>query len=446
MKKLLFGLILLSLSVAIHSKTYEELLQAGKNYETKKEWFYALGAYYDAMKLSDNPEEAKQKYTELSECIKSGKPGYGEFDVFTLHDEWVNLIKNAERFFTERFPYKISVGELEMYDADYNKKTAGYTIDLKIEQTELYKNARDIIQDGSKKANVHEDWNELKQLWFRESDLIGGVATNDVRKGSAYQTKYKAPINPLSYNDLQEEIKKIYKKYGVAISCFPLPNDIFSDYPNGFLAEYPAFVPIFHAECPYKQYYFAGSGYYLPRHTCYDYKFCLYDENGKLLVDGERKTFNFHTETSYYFSNIPQNIIPILDSKKCNAKLMGIWLNYGVYNVRLLTDKEKKDGTIKSVVAPLPDIKLNLDNVEFIDIVKQKREEQERIERQEKILAEKAKVFNEINPYIYEYERRKTSAQYKMMETMKNIGVELDQLDNYKVIKVITSICIFLLF
>ena len=209
-----------------------------------------------------------------------------------------------------------------------------------------------------------------------------------------------------------------------------MTNDIYSDYPNGFMAEYPAFAARFFATCPWEhnRYYFQGD----KGHKCYDYKLGIYDENGKLLIEGKREELG-----GYSFPDIPQNIMSIIDSKKYSVKLMGIWLNYGVYNVRLLTDKEKKDGTIRSVVVPLPDIKLNLDNVEFIDIEKQKKEEQERIERQEKILAEKTKVFNEINPYIYEYEKRKTSAQYKMMETMNNIGVGLDQLDNYKVINVI---------
>ncbi len=469
MKKLLFGLVLLSMSLTIHSKTYEELLQAGKNYESKKEWFYALGAYYDAMKLSDNPEEAKQKYTELSECIKSGKPGYGEFDVFTLHDETERLIKNAERFFTERFPYKITFDNLKMGSVNYKNKTADYILSVDIKETDLYKNALNILSTGFNKY-------DMPDMWYYENSRISNDferKDGNVKKTGLYKTKFKnARINELNskeYNNesttfklpkdavtlpnFQNEANRIYNANGVAISCFAAILIPGSDYllkimPEEFgqsVVEAPAFCarfePIFNdfltqASCRIQSDIYAILPIFVNgNYTCYDIKLGLYDENGKLLAEGARKTMRID-ESSYWFSDIPQNVMSKLDNGKYVVKLMGIWLNYGVYNISLLTAEDYNKNSIRSIVNPLPDIKINLDNVEFIDIEKQRREEQEKIAQEQKLAEEaqkKHEIFNELDFYCIEYESRKKSAPNKMLKTMETIGVELD---NYKVISV----------
>ncbi len=466
MKKLLFGLVLLSMSLTIHSKTYEELLQAGKNYESKKEWFYALGAYYDAMKLSDNPEEAKQKYTELSECIKSGKPGYGEFDVFTLHDETERLIKNAERFFTERFPYKITFDNLKMGSVNYKNKTADYILSVDIKETDLYKNALNILSTGFNKY-------DMPDMWYYENSRISNDferKDGNVKKTGLYKTKFKnARINELNskeYNNesttfklpkdavtlpnFQNEANRIYNANGVAISCFAAILIPGSDYllkimPEEFgqsVVEAPAFCarfePIFNdfltqASCRIQSDIYAILPIFVNgNYTCYDIKLGLYDENGKLLAEGTRKTMHID-ESSYWFSDIPQNVMSKLDNGKYVVKLMGIWLNYGVYNISLLTAEDYNKNSIRSIVNPLPDIKINLDNVEFIDIKK----EQERIKQEKKLAEEtqkKYEIFNELDFYCIEYESRKDSAPHNMMKNMEKIGLELD---NNKVINVI---------
>lgn len=465
------------MSLTTHSKTYEELLQAGKNYESKKEWFYALGAYYDAMKLSDNPEEAKQKYTELSECIKSGKPGYGEFDVFTLHDETERLIKNAERFFTERFPYKITFDNLKMGSVNYKNKTADYILSVDIKETDLYRNALNILSTGFNKY-------DMPDMWYYENSRISNDferKDGNVKKTGLYKTKFKnARINELNskeYNNetttfklpkdavtlpnFQNEANRIYNANGVAISCFAAILIPDSDYllkimPEEFgqsVVEAPAFCarfePIFNdfltqASCRIQSDIYAILPIFVNgNYTCYDIKLGLYDENGKLLAEGVRKTMRMD-ESFYVFSNIPQNIMSKLDSGKYVIKLMGIWLNYGLYNISLLTAEDYKNDSIRSIVNPLPDIKINLDNVEVIDIGKQKREEQERVEQEKreeqerkKIAAEqmdKQKIFTNLESFTDSYSNRKGSAPYNMMKTMENIGVELN---NDKVTNVI---------
>ena len=113
MKKKIFIFLIMVVSAFLYAETYEELLKKAEQYEAKKEWFYALGSYYDAIKIANDSDTARQKFGQLSDCIKNGNPGYGSFNDFTLHDEWVNLIKNAEKYFTETFPYSITFDSLE---------------------------------------------------------------------------------------------------------------------------------------------------------------------------------------------------------------------------------------------------------------------------------------------------------------------------------------------
>ena len=143
MKKLLLCSLLFLIVFSTYAKSYEELIKDGEDFENKKQWIYALGAYYDAIQVSEDyedkdPEEAKQKYNKLSNCIREGNPGFGEFNIFSMHDEWVNLIKNAEQYFTKTFPYKITYENLEMNSADYESKTANYKLALKVEESDLY--------------------------------------------------------------------------------------------------------------------------------------------------------------------------------------------------------------------------------------------------------------------------------------------------------------------
>ena len=84
MKKIIliiFSLLFTSVSFA---NSYDEILIEAEKYENNKEWIYALGAYHDAMKISEDSNIAKHKYDTLIECIKEGNPGFGEFNLFSL--------------------------------------------------------------------------------------------------------------------------------------------------------------------------------------------------------------------------------------------------------------------------------------------------------------------------------------------------------------------------
>lgn len=443
MRKFLIIILSLLLTSISYAKSYDEFIQEAEQYENKKEWFYALGAYYNAMKVSDNSDVAQQKYTELSDCIKSGKPGFGEFNVFSMHDEWVNLIKNAEKYFTETFPYMISYDTLEMDSANYEKKTANYKLGLTVNQSEFYENAREILKNGYEKTN-HSDWKDLesdyKSLWFISDGFAmilhsswDGLLTSslDFYRKSVYSTKQEKINKASEYPILQKEATSVYQKEKIALTYLSAPIVPLYKSLSRILGISVCEVPAFAACFSETMTTYNGQDYSVPlavpyfkigKQTCYDLKLGVYDENDNLIVEGNRQTICTDS-FSYIFTNIPQDKLSALDSKKYTIKILGIWLNYGVYDISLMTDDDFKNNTIRGIVKPLPDIKIESKNVEFLD--KAILEEQKRLakEAEAKIKADKlAAKQKEWDDFILELEN-----QYNSYEELFNQAKEYSE-------------------
>ena len=214
MKKILSAIISLFVVASSYAKSYDELLKEAESYEAKKEWFYALGAYYEASKISEGSETAGQKYKELNSVIRNGKPGYGEFNDFTLHDEWVNLIKNAEKYFTETFPYSITFDNLESSSIDFEKKTADYKLLLDVKNTNFYDNALEILKAGYQKVH-RSDWKDLesdtKNLWFMsEMSDVGyvGIHNTGIMSYPIYMPVFTGLYKVSVYSSKYEKFEK----------------------------------------------------------------------------------------------------------------------------------------------------------------------------------------------------------------------------------------------
>ena len=384
MKKKIFIFLIMVVSAFLYAETYEELLKKAEQYEAKKEWFYALGSYYDAIKIANDSDTARQKFGQLSDCIKNGNPGYGSFNDFTLHDEWVNLIKNAEKYFTETFPYSITFDSLESSSINYEKKTANYKLSLEVKNSSFYDNALEILRTGYQKAR-RTDWKDLesdyKSLWFisdgfamiLHSSWDGSLTSSlDFYRKSVYSTKQEK-INKVSeYPILQKEATSVYQKEKIALAYLSAPivplYKSLSRISGISVCEVPAFAACFSETMTT----YNGQDYSVPlavpyfkkgKQTCYDLKLGIYDETGKLVIEGTRQTI-CTDNSSYFFNTIPQSKLAVLDTDY-DIKIIGIWLNYGLYDITLLTDDDIKNDTIRGIVKPLPDIKIKTKNVDF---------------------------------------------------------------------------------
>ena len=93
MKKavLIIAVIFIAAGVFAPSAAYTKYVKQAKDYEAKKQWAFTLNAWYDALGCDDAPAlkaEALNGYRKLSETIYNGNPGYGNYKVSALNDEW----------------------------------------------------------------------------------------------------------------------------------------------------------------------------------------------------------------------------------------------------------------------------------------------------------------------------------------------------------------------
>ncbi|MBR0031955.1 MAG: SUMF1/EgtB/PvdO family nonheme iron enzyme [Treponema sp.] len=357
MKKLLSLVLIALVSVsAMFAQTYEELLAKAKSYEAKKEWVYAMGYYYDAANVENAQEEAQQKFDALSAEIANGNPGFGKFNVFSLHDEWVKLVKNYFKYFTEFCPYDILYdGNLVQDSVDYSTRKAKYKMKYEYIPSNKFTAIRNAIKSGLLKSQT-DDWKDVgwnaysKYIFYNFPQLMN--IKNKYRNMKATSENLKN-----YYAELKNEIKRIYAEDKIAVVMVQ----------DGWWK--PAFM------CNYA-YYDTLNNYDDESDgglSFYDVKFGLYGKNGKLLSSGTRQNFereshrngNILDDRSYFFENITPDIMNLIDDGEVAVKPLGCYLNYG-----LLEEKNWSGANHRAILKPLFDIAIGMDMVKFITIEK----------------------------------------------------------------------------
>ncbi|MBO4705466.1 MAG: SUMF1/EgtB/PvdO family nonheme iron enzyme [Spirochaetaceae bacterium] len=307
-KGLLFVLLVLISVPALFAKSYSEYLAEAKKYEEQKRWCYALGSYYDAMGTDERPEnkqEAYEGYKKLKDAIVSGNPGLGKYNLFTIHDEWKNLLIDAEKYGSSISIYDITVGELEQGDLDYKTRTATYTAKIDYCLGDRFKKTVQIIEQGYKKA-YKKDWTDLPEEWplysaSSKKDKTYNVNGALVYARSTWRGKYY--------------INAFYQFEGKEI--------------NGFLGIYNT----------------AG---------LYDYKFNIVDKNGEELVKGKRWLLGDGDKVS--ISGITPDVMDLIDNGEAFINPVGCYLQYGEYN-----EADDKGG--RTFMKNFPEVQLSMDKI-----------------------------------------------------------------------------------
>lgn len=151
-------------SVFAQNNDYKHHVEKAKEYEANEQWIHALGEYWDAMVAdNDNSVAALNRWFEIAESIKSGKPGIGEYDDFDTYDCWAELQEEYEDYWYEDCPVYFTFSDFEKGELDYETRTASYSIKLNAEWTPKYTNIKDIVSTGYKKA-FRYDW-KLEENW-----------------------------------------------------------------------------------------------------------------------------------------------------------------------------------------------------------------------------------------------------------------------------------------
>ncbi|MBO4858120.1 MAG: SUMF1/EgtB/PvdO family nonheme iron enzyme [Treponema sp.] len=285
MKKIVRFVLIGFCSVStMFAQSYSEYLAKAKKYESQKKWCYALGAYYDAMgtdELLENKQEAITGFNTIKNEIYSGNPGIGKFNQFTMHDEWKNLLIDAEKYGSSNNMYEITIGELTQGDLDYSTRTATYNAEISYQKGSRYNNTIKIIAEGYKIA-YKEDWKDLPEKW--------PLYSASSQKNNIYNVN-GAFVYARDSRDYYGKEETLYLN---AFAMFD--NDIWRYKTPGL----------------------------------YDYKFNIVDENGKEVVKGKRWLLAESKQIS--FSGITPEVMDLIDNGKTFINPVACYLEYGKFN------------------------------------------------------------------------------------------------------------------
>ena len=113
-----------------------------------------------------------ESFLKLEDLIKNGKPGYGEFNEFSLYDDWVLLCKDFEHYWTENPPITFRPLKIRKGDIDRATRTATYYAHVVVgEMSKKEERIESILETGLKKVR-RRDWDELTV----HADSVGSLS------------------------------------------------------------------------------------------------------------------------------------------------------------------------------------------------------------------------------------------------------------------------------
>ena len=172
-KNIVAGLaaLVLGSSFAFADKAqYDKLLAEAKQYEEKKQWVHAMGAYWDAMEAEEkrNGTEAYEAFLKITKALQEGNPGIGTFDDFSLYDGWVSLCKDYEIYWNEHVSEIYALSFTYKKDAlDMKTRTATYDFGVIQRTTPKFEYIYAAVAGLYKSRR--KDWEEIPKMWPTES-------------------------------------------------------------------------------------------------------------------------------------------------------------------------------------------------------------------------------------------------------------------------------------
>ena len=189
---LLLFFISVSLNVFAQDNEYQKHLEKAKEYESQKRWVYALGEYWDAMEAEPNINgyEAYKAFLTLGNTIYQGKPGFADYDDFTIFDEWINLLKDYEKYWAEKYPSSLKF-YISKQSLNRENMTATYKVEVEFNRNQKKDNIDQFILQGIHAIKQFDSYlvknwpsYSVYNLEKNKSYLIDGVAlystTNEV--------------------------------------------------------------------------------------------------------------------------------------------------------------------------------------------------------------------------------------------------------------------------
>lgn len=143
-----------------------------------------LANYWDSIAAGGSKADY-ERYMELAAAIQSGRPGLGEYDGSELHDSWIALLEDFERYWSEHCPRTFHVEVLKKYlsytvepdesvrnedgSAGFTyRDTVNYFTSITPDFSLKYCEIRDVVLAGLRRARRPE-WADIPYRWPLES-------------------------------------------------------------------------------------------------------------------------------------------------------------------------------------------------------------------------------------------------------------------------------------
>lgn len=320
MKKCFLILSLLISSVFIYgqSMNIEETMQKAKEYENKKQWIYALGEYYDLMEnyQTYEIEDAYNNFIRLSKLIREGKPGYGETDIFSIEDNWILLLQDYEKYWTEYSPYAVGFEKPELSSINKELKTANYKVKTYLVETVKFRLFKEIVKNGlgnayqnSWDAKYLKSWPEIS-VYNKVDSYFPNNTAIVVDRNVCYEDSNDKEIKDVDYTD-DLNLKEI----------------VF-DFPKTQLASTTLITSWIKED---RQFWKTGRVYKYWRERdsvsllTVDFSF-VNSENNNILFSCKNCTAR---NGLYEIADVPQDVVKLLDFEKTDITLDRVILKYG---------------------------------------------------------------------------------------------------------------------
>ena len=273
------------------------------------------------------------RWTAIADSINSGNPGLGEFDEFEFADNWISLLKEYEKYWTENCPYIFYVAKPVRQKLNLETKTANYTVGIYLEKCEKFNEIDKIVQTGFKEAYRNE-WNlDYLKNWpevsvYSDKKYDGQYLVDDVALASEKVVMKKYYLyGGISYKEmdwfLAEDLNK--GKFGLLTPYFYteyLPKKLASLKEIKEYEYYPDKVSLRGFDGTYE----GLVDYYSEvKVSLYDIKFVITDKSGNKLFESPRCNTNYVCE----WNGVPQDIIKLIEADEIDSNVTEVYLEYG---------------------------------------------------------------------------------------------------------------------
>lgn len=346
----------ITLGIFAQNADYKVHLSKGKEYEEQKKWIYALGEYYDAMtaELSESTIEDFDSYNSwlnIAEQINNGNPGLDEYDDFDFVDNWILLLQEYEKYWTENCPKTIFFNKPERTELNREKKTADYAIKIELIDNPKFLEINKIIQTGFKKA-YKDDWNlEYLKEWPKVSIYSGKKYDGQYLINGTALTSYYTITDPWHPDGgitryISEEFlsathrkssqkKELSQRYNAALTSIQEWTYLNENHPQRKAFNYD----------------YDGSS----EVSLYDIKFSILDKTNRTLLQSTRYNVGLSDSSYcthiYEFKNVPQDTMKLIESGEVDFIIDEVYLNYGKIDNLVIANN-------RSYLKNLPDLKI----------------------------------------------------------------------------------------